>query len=110
MAADVEYQLIFRNATIADGTGGPLAEGDVAVQDGKPVFGHARETNLSWRDPRLYYANFVVTAGQPTGQAAVMSQALLTAFGRPARTYRFEAYTVRVWDTNLLRVLGGAGS
>jgi N-acyl-D-aspartate/D-glutamate deacylase len=42
MAADVEYQLIFRNATIADGTGGPLAEGDVAVRDGEiaQVGGH----------------------------------------------------------------------
>src|ERR1700679_2651754 len=33
MAAD-SYQLIFRNATIADGSGGPLLEGDVAVRDG----------------------------------------------------------------------------
>jgi hypothetical protein len=82
----------------------------VAVHDGKPVFGNARETDLSWRDPRSHYANFVVTVGQPPGQAAVMSQALLKAFGRPAGTYRFEAYTIRVWDTNLLRVLGGAGS
>jgi N-acyl-D-aspartate/D-glutamate deacylase len=42
MAADVEYQLIFRNATIADGSGGPLAEGDVAVRDGEiaQVGGH----------------------------------------------------------------------
>jgi N-acyl-D-amino-acid deacylase len=35
MAADAEYQLIFRNATIADGSGGPLTEGDVAVRDGE---------------------------------------------------------------------------
>jgi N-acyl-D-amino-acid deacylase len=42
MAADVEYQLIFRNATIADGTGGPLTEGDVAVRGGEiaQVGGH----------------------------------------------------------------------
>jgi hypothetical protein len=79
----------------------------VAVHGGKPVFGHARETNLSWRDPQSHYANFVVTVGQPPGQAAAMSQALLTAFGRPARTYRFEAYTIRVWDRNLLSALGG---
>jgi N-acyl-D-amino-acid deacylase len=32
--AGVSYQLIFRNATIADGTGGPFLEGDVAVRDG----------------------------------------------------------------------------
>src|SRR6202167_718861 len=42
MAADVEYDLIFRNATIADGSGGPLAEGDVAVRAGEiaQVGGH----------------------------------------------------------------------
>ena len=36
------YQLIFRNATIADGTGGPLREGDVAVREGEiaQVGGH----------------------------------------------------------------------
>src|SRR5580704_8818105 len=42
MAADVEYELIFRNATIADGSGGPLTEGDVAVSGGElaQVGGH----------------------------------------------------------------------
>jgi hypothetical protein len=94
------------NNTTLDSRGRVLMT-TVAVRDGKPVFGHAREANLSWRDPRSHYANFVVTAGQPPGQAAAMSQALLTAFGRPARTYRFEAYTIRVWDRNLLSALGG---
>jgi hypothetical protein len=94
------------NNTTLDSRGRVLMT-TVAVRDGKPVFGHARETNLSWRDPRSRYANFVVTVGQPPGQAAAMSQALLTAFGRPARTYRFEAYTIRVWDRNLLSALGG---
>ena len=28
------YQLLFRNATIVDGSGGPVREGDVAVRDG----------------------------------------------------------------------------
>jgi len=93
------------NNTTLDGRGRVLMT-TVAVRDGKPVFGHARETNLSWRDPRSHYANFVVTVGQPPGQAAAMSQALLTAFGRPARTYRFESYTIRVWDRNLLSALG----
>ena len=94
------------NNTTLD-SGGRVLMTTVAVQDGNPVFGHARETNLSWRDPRSHYANFVVTVGQPPGQALLMSQALLKAFGRPARTYRFEAYTIRVWDRNLLTVLGG---
>ncbi len=33
MAGDA-YQLLFRNATIVDGSGGPVHEGDVAVRDG----------------------------------------------------------------------------
>jgi hypothetical protein len=95
------------NNTTLDSSGRVLMT-TVAVHDRKPVFGNARETDLSWRDPRSHYANFVVTAGQPPGQAAVMSQALLKAFGRPARTYHFEAYTIRVWDRNLLSALIGA--
>jgi N-acyl-D-amino-acid deacylase len=34
MAAEREYELIFRNAHIVDGGGGPPMEGDVAVRDG----------------------------------------------------------------------------
>ena len=34
MAQETEFELIFRNATIVDGTGGPAIEGDVAVRDG----------------------------------------------------------------------------
>ena len=94
------------NNTTLD-SGGRVQLTTVAVQGGKPVFGHSRETNLSWRDPRSHYANFVVTVDDPAVQARLMSQALLQALGRPARTYRFEAYTVRVWDRNLLSALGG---
>ena len=52
------------NNTTLD-SGGRVQLITVAVRDGKPVFGDPRETNLSWRDPRSHYANFVVTAGQP---------------------------------------------
>ncbi|HEY6624836.1 MAG TPA: amidohydrolase family protein [Acidimicrobiales bacterium] len=34
MASQSEYDLVVRNAVIVDGTGGPPAEGDVAVRDG----------------------------------------------------------------------------
>jgi N-acyl-D-amino-acid deacylase len=42
MASDADYELIFRHATIIDGSGGPPTEGDVAVRDGKlaQVGGH----------------------------------------------------------------------
>jgi hypothetical protein len=93
------------NNTTLD-SGGRVQLITVAVRAGRPVFGDARETDLSRRDPRSHYANFVVTVGRPAGQARLMSQALLTTLGPPARTYRFEDYTVRVWDRNLLSVLG----
>jgi hypothetical protein len=93
------------NNTTLD-SGGRVQLITVAVRDGRPVFGDPRETDLSWRDPRSHYANFVVTAGRAAGQARLMAQALLTTLGRPARTYRFEEYTIRVWDRNLLSVLG----
>jgi len=94
------------NNTTLD-SGGRVQMTTVAVHVGKPVFGHLRETNLSWRDPRLHDANFVVTVDQPAGKAMLMSQALQSAFGPSARTYRFEGYTIRVWDKNLLSALGG---
>ena len=93
------------NNTTLD-SGGRVQLITVAVRDGKPVFGDPRETDLSWRDPRSHDADFVVTAGLPAGQARLMAQALLATLGRPARTYRFEEYTIRVWDRNLLSVLG----
>ena len=59
MATETDYQLIFRNATIVDGTGGPVTEGDVAVRDGllTQVGGHVggppprRWTAVIWCSP-----------------------------------------------------------
>ena len=58
-------------------------------------------------DLRRHDANFLVTQMPAIGPAypAVTTApypAVLATFGRPARTYRFDGYTVLVWNVNLL--------
>ena len=61
------------------------------------------ESKTQWYDPAQNSANFVVlfpgVAGYPgfTGERAA-----LATFGQPARTYRAGAYTILVWNGNLL--------
>ena len=66
----------------------------------------------SWYNPRLNYANFVVTypgsAGtEPfTGYTSVggfdLTKDVYATFGKPARTYHDGPYTIYVWNKNLL--------
>jgi hypothetical protein len=57
-------------------------------------------------DPRLHDADFLVTRVPPaqSGEAVetVPYAAVRATFGPPARTYRFDGYTVLVWNVNLL--------
>ena len=66
----------------------------------------AYQSNASWYDPQLHYANFVVNTGADRPQAIIPSRDLLKAFGRPARIYHDGPYTIMVWDKNLLADLG----
>jgi hypothetical protein len=54
----------------------------------------------------LYYANFVVADG-PSAWPGMQQSAQLT-FGRPARIYQADGYTILVWNTNVLARLDGA--
>ena len=58
------------------------------------------ESDLASYDPARHYANFVVTDG-PAVWPGMQQSAQLT-FGRPARSYRFDGYTILVWNTNVL--------
>jgi hypothetical protein len=58
------------------------------------------ETDDTDYDPALHYANFVV-AGGPEGLPGMAGIAEHT-FGKPARTYRADGYTIMVWHKNLL--------
>jgi hypothetical protein len=58
------------------------------------------ESDLASYDPARHYANFVVTDG-PAVWPGMQQSAQLT-FGRPARSYQFDGYTILVWNTNVL--------
>jgi hypothetical protein len=56
------------------------------------------ESDGAWYDPRLHYADFVVTVGS--------SDAMWRGFfGPAARTYHYQQYTIMVWHKNLLTLL-----
>ena len=75
----------------------------------------AYQSEASWYDPQLHYANFVVNTGADQPQAIIPSRDLTGAFGRPAKVYHDGPYTILVWNKNLLADLGhpprvGAGN
>ena len=65
------------------------------------------QSSASWYDPRTADANFVAT-GTADGVADLIPRAEIVALagGPPARTYRFESFTILVWNENLLTRLG----
>jgi hypothetical protein len=64
------------------------------------------ETDMRYFNPAAHSANFLVL-----GPSGGVSQAEGTAtFGRPARVYRYQDYTIMIWHENLLRKLGRAVS
>jgi hypothetical protein len=69
----------------------------------------AYQSEASWYDPQLHYANFVVNTGADQPQAIIPSGDLLKAFGRPAKVYQYGPYTIMVWNKNLLADLGRPG-
>ena len=64
---------------------------------------HSRyQSELSWYDPRLHDARFVVATVQPGGTPDPIYNQARTAFGPPARTYHYGSYTIMVWRKNLM--------
>jgi len=60
-------------------------------------------SNVSWYDPRLHYANFIVLDRLPGFMNHWEPRALIAKyFGRPALTYHTGPYTILVWNRNLL--------
>jgi hypothetical protein len=68
----------------------------------RPVHRYVYEAKSSWFDPRLNYANFVVTTRQDGRRFYLPDQPVVTAFGPPVRTYHYGVYTIMVWNKNLL--------
>jgi hypothetical protein len=60
-------------------------------------------SNVSWYDPKLHYANFIVLDSRAGFMDHWEPHALIKKyFGVPARTYHTGPYTVLVWNRNLL--------
>ena len=60
-------------------------------------------SNVSWYNPALHYANFIVLDSRAGFMNHWEPRALVRKyFGRPARTYHTGPYTVLVWNRNLL--------
>jgi hypothetical protein len=67
------------------------------------------EGKAEWYDPHRNTANFVVLfPGVAKYRGFTQEQAVLATFGKPARTDHVGAYTILVWDKNLLPELGPA--
>jgi hypothetical protein len=71
----------------------------------------AYESEASWYDPKLGYANFVVTNSADYGGASLIPRADIIALaGPPAHTYHYQTFTIMVWNHNLLANLGAPPS
>jgi hypothetical protein len=71
----------------------------------------AYESEASWYDPKLSYANFVVTNSADSGGVSLIPRADIIALaGLPAHTYHYQTFTIMVWNHNLLANLGGPPS
>jgi hypothetical protein len=69
------------------------------------------QSSVAAYDPGLHDATFVVTRA-PAARAGdagedIPAAAVRATFGPPARVYRFDGFTVDVWDVNLLTTMRG---
>jgi hypothetical protein len=68
------------------------------------------ESDATWYDPARYQANFIVSLAGSQDLSPVTPARVRAWYGTPERVYRFDGYTVMVYDYNLLtRVIVPAG-
>jgi hypothetical protein len=67
----------------------------------------AYESEASWYDPKLSYANFVMMNSRDNGVSTIPRIDILALAGPPVRTYHYRTFTVMVWNHNLLADLAG---
>jgi len=100
------------NLITMDSRGG-VAVRVVAWQLPRPV-PRDYESQASWYDPRLSYANFVIVNGadaKPGRNGVIIPfRDILALAGPPARTYHYKTFTIWVWNHNLLADLGAPPS
>ena len=88
-------------------TSGNQVQIRLVAQSGGRLIPVAFESKTDWYDPERSTANFVVLSPGGGGYPGFTGKrAALATFGEPARTYHVGAYTVLVWNRNLLSELG----
>ncbi|HZR54038.1 MAG TPA: hypothetical protein VFB06_31620 [Streptosporangiaceae bacterium] len=87
-------------------TGGKVTVNSVVVTRQHKLGVYYWESDRAQYNPAMHSATFVV-AGGPAVDVPMpgMERAAIRTFGPPAHTYRVGAYTVLVWQTNILRHL-----
>jgi hypothetical protein len=93
-------------------SGGRVAIRTVTWHLPRPV-PRAYESEASWYDPRLNYANFVISTADPRpGHDGfnIPPRDVLALAGPPAHTYHYGIFIIWTWNRNLLADLGGPPS
>ncbi|MGH3210703.1 MAG: hypothetical protein ACRDNO_23410, partial [Trebonia sp.] len=95
---------------IAVDSGGRTGVGAVAVRGGR-VRPLLYQSTAAAYDPRRHDATFLI-AGAPAARSgdaaeAIPAAAVRATFGRPALVYRFDGFTIEVWNVNLLTKMRG---
>jgi hypothetical protein len=97
------------NVTTLD-SGGSIRLRTVTWSRSGPAVPRLYQSSVSWYDPRTSYANFVVSGTADRGGDLIPRAEILALAGPPARTYRFQSFTIRVWNKNLLTLLAAPPS
>jgi hypothetical protein len=101
-AHDLTYGLAgyWQASSVTVDSGGRVAVRALAPQSTQPYWWMAK---MSWYDPALHWANFIVVDTQLSSFASWLPLATIQRYaGAPARTYRTGPYIIMVWDKNLL--------
>ena len=67
------------------------------------TYGYLWVAKEAWFNPDVSYANFIVTTTKQQGGSDVPLKNVLAWYGKPAKTYVVDQYTVVVYDRNILR-------
>jgi hypothetical protein len=82
-------------------SGGRIQVRTLLWPNGVPA--HSRyQAKLSWYDPRLHDARFVVAVSKPGSGIQPIYYQARAAFGPPARTYHDGSYIIMTWRKNLM--------
>jgi hypothetical protein len=65
-------------------------------------YGYLWESKESWFNPHVFYANFIVTTTLQQGGEDVPLKDALAWYGKPAKSYVVDQYTVLVYNRNVL--------